>query len=258
MYGFFWKTILFPLLAALRPQNIVEIGSDKGTTTRLLLNFAQQQQTQVHVIDPNPKYDPTEWCQKWGDTLRYYKESSLTALSKIPAMDAVLIDGDHNYYTVLNELHLINQSARKRQWNFPLVFLHDVTWPYGRRDLYYQPEAIPDSQRQPWQRKGLIFGQSPLADSGGFNSHLCHAMSEGGPRNGVLTAIEDFNTEHATTEPMHFVMLPVQFGLAILAPHSLLDDTPDLAHRLAALTPTPELADLLTTMESRRLEGLMK
>ena len=91
-----------------------------------------------------------------------------------------------------HELHAIQQRAAELKLAFPLIFLHDIDWPYGRRDLYYDPSTIPAEFRHRYAKKGIAPGRSELLDSGGFNLHLDNATHEGGPRNGVLTAIEDF------------------------------------------------------------------
>ena len=72
-----------------------------------------------------------------------------------------------------------------------------MDWPYGRRDLYYQPDTIPAEFRHPFAEKGIVRGQSRLAEVGGLNSrNYQNALEEGGPKNGVLTAIEDFLALH--------------------------------------------------------------
>ncbi len=40
----------------------------------------------------------------------------------------------------------------------PVLILHDVGWPYGRRDLYYTPETIPEEFRQPYEQAGMLPG----------------------------------------------------------------------------------------------------
>ena len=62
-------------------------------------------------------------------------------------MDAALVDGDHNWYTVYNELKMLAATARDAGAPLPLLIMHDVCWPYGRRDLYYAPERIPEEFR---------------------------------------------------------------------------------------------------------------
>ncbi|MEO7454067.1 MAG: hypothetical protein ABIV13_04825, partial [Fimbriimonadales bacterium] len=53
-------------------------------------------------------------------------------------------------------------------------------------------ELIPQEHRQPHARKGIIQGTSPLSDNDGLNAFHYNAEAEGGDKNGVLTAIEDF------------------------------------------------------------------
>ncbi len=59
----------------------------------------------------------------------------------------MIIDGDHNYYTVREELRLIAERAAGAE--LPLLLFHDVCWPHGRRDDYFDPEQIPAEYRQP-------------------------------------------------------------------------------------------------------------
>ena len=133
--------------------------------------------------------------------------------------DCILIDGDHNWYTVFNELRLIRERTLLKAGGY--IFLHDVDWPYGRRDLYYQPETIPAEFRHPFAEKGIVRGQSPLAEVGSMNSrNYLNAMEEGGPKNGVLTAIEDFLALHPGD--YRFFMIRYQWGLGVLQLRSAL------------------------------------
>ena len=50
-----------------------------------------------------------------------------------------------------------------------------------------------------------------LPVGGGMNPTLCNAEIEGGPRNGVMTALDDFIAEH--DRPLRLVVLPIYFGL---------------------------------------------
>ena len=68
------------------------------------------------------------------------------------------------------------------------MVLHDVLWPYGRRDLYYAPEQIPEEFRQPYAEQGMRPGTKKLLERGGLNPTMYNALEEGGPRNGVMTA----------------------------------------------------------------------
>ena len=54
----------------------------------------------------------------------------------------MILDGDHNYFTLSEELRLIEPSAARAR-GLPLLILHDIGWPLARRDAYYAPERIP-------------------------------------------------------------------------------------------------------------------
>jgi len=124
------------------------------------------------------------------------KGLSLEVLPKLTEQfDCILIDGDHNWYTVFNELRLIEERNLLR--NGGAIFLHDVSWPYGRRDMYYDLKNVPAEFTQPNAKKGIIRGESKLSDTEGINNIVYNALVEGGPRNGVLTAVEDFMNLHS-------------------------------------------------------------
>ncbi len=74
-------------------------------------------------------------------------EPSHDVLRKIELTDAIVVDGDHNYYTLSEELRIVTERAQGAET--PLMIFHDVGWPHARRDTYYVPERIPEEHRQP-------------------------------------------------------------------------------------------------------------
>jgi hypothetical protein len=139
------------------------------------------------------------------------RATSVEALPTLESPDAVIIDGDHNYYTVSEELRLIDDRAAG---NLPLIICHDVCWPHGRRDAYYSIEQIPAEHRQPTVERGHLFPGDPGIHSGGLLLfHHRVAEREGGPRNGVLTAIDDF----VEARPgLLLATVPAFFGLGVI------------------------------------------
>jgi len=190
-------------------KRFCEIGASFGLTSDEILKLPDISYT---IVDPC--FDADLALKYAGDARVTVKKSiSLDALPNLGGVyDCILIDGDHNWYTVFNELRLIRERGLLRKGG--MIFFHDVEWPYGRRDMYYQPDTIPPEYRQEYERKGIIRGQSQLVGSEGANGHLCNAVHEGGSRNGVLTAIEDFVAEHPTE--YLFCRLQQQYGLGIL------------------------------------------
>jgi hypothetical protein len=88
-----------------------------------------------------------------------------------------------------------------------------VRWPHARRDAYYAPEAIPDEERHPMESGPVFPGISGLAPGGLPYKNV--AAEEGGPRNGVLTALDDFLAER---EDLTVAIVPAFFGLGIVWP----------------------------------------
>lgn len=248
----FWEPVIRPIFEIVRPRSIVEIGADEGQHTRRLLEYCKVHGATMHVVDVFPLPALPLWQEEFGDHLVLHTEKSLDALPKIPDYDAVLIDGDHSWYTVFHELLLMEEHAL-RTGEFPLVFLHDVGWPLARRDAYYAPEQIPPEFRHPYDRRNPLFGRDTLAsaEGGGCSPHVCFATQEGGPRNGVLTAVEDFLDR--TKQDLRFVNIPGFHGLGVLAPESLCRASPAFAALWDSLKSNP-LLPLLEHLENDRVE----
>ncbi|WP_238858720.1 glycosyltransferase [Clostridium sp. YIM B02569] len=210
----FWDIVMKPCLEAINAKKIVEIGSDNGYGTKNLIKYCEDVQGTVISIDPFPKYDSEEWEKEHEGVFKLYKDLSLNRLPLLKDYDVILVDGDHNWYTVYNELKIIGNTFGNNE--LPLIFLHDIDWPYARRDLYYNPDNIPVGYRQAYAKKGMLPGELNLVDEGGLNDHLDNSIYENNPRNGVRTAIEDFIKEFPNQENIEFVSIPGFFGLGIV------------------------------------------
>ncbi|MEQ1785434.1 MAG: CmcI family methyltransferase [Acidimicrobiales bacterium] len=249
-----WESAIAPVLAAARARRVVEIGALRGETTTLMLDFLGPEAV-LHVIDPAPNFDPTAHEQNFEGRYRFHRDLSHNVLPHLEAMDAALIDGDHNWYTVYHELKMLAEVSRAAGEPLPLLILHDVGWPYGRRDLYYSPDQIPDEFRQPWARMGMRPGIRELLPKSGVNPTMCNAELEGGPRNGVMTALEDFIAEH--DRPTRLVVVPIYFGLAIVADEDRLARSPELAAALDHLEGEEGKGELLHVAEQTRIRALV-
>lgn len=250
----FWKIAIEPAIRAADARRVVEIGALRGdTTTRMLESLGPD--AEFHVIDPVPDFDPSEHEKRFPGRYIFHRDISHNVLPQLPPMDVALIDGDHNWHTVYNELKLLAEVARAAGEPLPLLIMHDVCWPYGRRDLYYAPERVPTEQRQPYDQLGLRPGRAALLPKGGLNPTLAHAVTEGGPRNGVMTALDDFAAEY--DRPLRRVLLPIYFGLVIVAEYEQLQRHPNLVEVLDWLEGADGRSELLELAESLRLESLV-
>jgi hypothetical protein len=251
----FWPTVIRPVLEAAQPDVVVEVGAGSGAHTRRLAKFCRSGEITLHVVDPAPRFEPSEiGTEAMGFV--FHRKRSLDVLPDLEPVDVALIDGDHNWYTVFHELEALRRTAQSAGRSTPLVLCHDAGWPYGRRDGYHEPDAVPPEHRQPWERAGILPGREQLAPDRGINRDFANARREGGPRNGVMAAIEDF--AEGASEPLEITILPELHGLAILAPRTRLDADPRLEPMIARWGTVDGRADLAPLVEGERRRLLVR
>ncbi|MCH7788298.1 MAG: class I SAM-dependent methyltransferase [Acidobacteria bacterium] len=250
----FWETVIAPIVEASDATRVLEIGALRGENTALMLQSLSTD-AELHVIDPLPAFDPAEHERLFPGRYVFHEDLSLNVLPDAEPFDVALIDGDHNWYTVYNELRLLRESSRRAGRPLPLLILHDVCWPYGRRDLYYAPSQIPDEFRQPYAQRGMTLDRRQLLETGGMNITLDNALTEGGERNGVRTGLDDFCAEH--DQPLRQIILPIYFGLAIVAEEAFLEEHPNVVAKLDEIESPEGTRGLLELSERIRLEGVI-
>jgi len=246
----FWQHLLEPLLEDLRPRRILEIGVDRGQTTSRLLRWAGENDAVVVAIDPAPSAPIESWQQQFGRRFEFFPKTSLEVLESLEAPELALIDGDHNWYTVYHELMGLARTARRQACPLPVICLHDLGWPYGRRDLYYNPSTVPAEHRQPHARAGVVPGRSQLVQHE-FNASMNNACTEGGPRNGVRTAVEDFLDQQADSN-LELRTIPVFNGFGLLYPRERVPLTGMLANLHRDFGSTILATGLLAAVEEDR------
>ena len=195
-------------LDASQARSIGEVGAYAGDLTRLLLDWARETGARVVAIDPAPQPE-LEQLEAERPELDLVRQTSIEAFQTMEIPEAMILDGDHNYYTVAQELRLLAERAGDE---LPLLLLHDVSWPHGRRDDYFDPERIPAEYRQPIAPEAGLYPGVEGTREGGMPYHW-PAAREGGPRNGVLTAIEDFLDGR---DDLRLAVVPAFFGVAVL------------------------------------------
>jgi hypothetical protein len=237
--------LIVPCLEAAGVRSVVEVGAFAGDLTRLLVEWGTTAGARVGAIDPAPQ-EGLEDLAAAHEELELIRATSHEALKTIPLPDAIVIDGDHNYFTVSEELRLIGERAQGGR--FPLLLFHDVCWPHARRDDYYDPDAVPAEHRQPIARDSGLFPGEAGVRRGGL-PYRNPAAREGGPRNGVLTAVEDFV---AGREGLRLVVVPAFFGLGVVW-----DAGAPWADDVAALLAPFDRNPLMERLEANRVQHLV-
>lgn len=249
-----WTPILRPLLEAAAAQNVIEIGADAGRNSTRLARWCSNRAARIDIIDPAPGFDAIAFEQAFPGVVHMHLAPSLDVLTNLPAADVVLIDGDHNWYTVYHEVLLLLGPLEAPRPRPPILVLHDTGWPWGRRDAYYDISRIPLEFRQPHGR-GQIHPHASGWSRDGIDMGLVCANVQGGPRNGVRTALEDALA--GRKEQFEIRSIPGFFGLTIVVPNVRLEDRPELVAFLAAFTPSATLKPVLDVLEAGRVDGMI-
>ncbi|AKH44170.1 hypothetical protein FHS61_001490 [Altererythrobacter atlanticus] len=246
--------LIRPCLDRAGVKDIVEIGAEFGGMSTLLAEHCASAGGTLTSIDPEPKAEFLEWAAS-SDNVRHFAQPSLEALPRLSAADAWVIDGDHNYYTVFNELCQIDAICQ-RDGKPLLAFLHDISWPCARRDFYYAPERIPEQHRHAYSYDvGVTIDSGDPRPNRGMRGmgHFAWALEEGGPRNGVLTAVEDFLAQADSDDrPLVFAHIPAVFGLGVV-----FDGSAEWAEDVAGQLLPYHQNELLAKLELNRLTNYL-
>lgn len=184
---------------------VVEVGVESGQVSALYADLGAT----VHCVEPAPGEELRAVLD--GDPrLNLVEGPSPAVLPDLPVADLYILDGDHNHAVVRGELAWIMANAPDA-----LVVLHDVLWPCGRRDFYYQPSPVEPQDAHPSTTDGPTVWHDELTPAG-FVGDGAYTVAEraGGPRNGVLTAVEDALAE---APDWRLEIVPAVFGFGVLA-----------------------------------------
>jgi hypothetical protein len=199
-------------------HRVVEIGAEFGSMTQPLGDYCLRRGGNLIAIDPAPAPEFIDWAATQPH-VDHIARTSLDVIGDLAQIDAWLIDGDHNYFTVFNELRLADALCQ-RDGRPMLAILHDVGWPWSRRDLYYAPERIPPEFRHPCSFDvGVVLDNDQAQENRGFRGagQFACALQAGGERNGVLTAVEDFCQQaEIGSRRLLYAHVPAVFGLGVL------------------------------------------
>ncbi len=212
----FWPLYIEPLLGALKPERILQVGAGDGELSARLVAHGLASGAALEIVDPRPPKDLEEGLGATVQRVQPWKPAALTRHA-----DLVLLDGEPNWWAVFTILGALRRLAAESGAAFPVVLAHHAAWPYARRDMYPTPELVQEAH--PYAYLGVDPDRPQLVQDG-IGARFAHAVREGGVRNGVLTALEDFAA--SATVDLQLWTFPLLGGLAILAPPSRV--TPEL------------------------------
>src|SRR4051812_48493809 len=115
-----FESVIAPILRAAEARRVVEIGALRGQNTALLFDVLGPN-AELHVIDPEPQFDAEDLAPDFGGNYVFHRGTSLDVLRDLGAVDVALIDGDHNWHTVYNELGVLAATARAAGQPLPVL-----------------------------------------------------------------------------------------------------------------------------------------
>jgi predicted O-methyltransferase YrrM len=160
-------------LCQLEAPTVLEIGLDRGVTTIPLVVYMSSKHKEFHFfgIDVNLQETLLLTLQNL-DRLESQKvlltnDNSLVALPSLvkssAKFDLILIDGDHNYYTVSRELSYLDELSLTHT----IVLIDDYNGTWSETDMWY-------SERP------------------GYEENLCASKRIETEKHGVKAAVDDF------------------------------------------------------------------
>lgn len=237
-----WTAHLAPLIEAAAPGRIMEIGTESGGHTEWLLQHCSTSGATLDLVDTRPDDRLVALLAQFSAEHAFHPLAALDAPPVLPCCDLAIIDSDPNWFTVYHVLQVLFARAIETGTPPPIVLLHNIAWPYGRRDMYREPGVIPE--RKPYARRGIVPGQSSLSDAGAHGTAF-NALHEGGACNGVLTALEDFVASWPTPLTLH--QLPFMGGMGVLVPPARASEAVEKA--LGELLGAPSLMRICANLD---------
>lgn len=176
----FWEIATLPLLDALEPASVIDVGCAGQGQAALLADYCGRTGAACHLVPaaPSPEIDRLALT----NLARVHRADPAVILPQLGPMDVVVVDGKPSWAGVLETLRLSTATADSA----PVLVCSGTAGRHARSD----------------------------------------GPGDGGPRRGVLTAVEDFLADRPGRYQL--VHLPVLDGLALLVPRARLEAEPRL------------------------------
>lgn len=206
-----WNIVLHPIIRAINPDYIVEIGSINGIMTKNILDYCKTNNTHLTKVDNSHAFDTDNFKEKYEDKFEIFTKQSVNRLALLEGHDLVIIYGDSNSYKSYHELKIIEKSFKNKK--FPIVFLLCANSHQVKRNIYTDSENELNIKEQINKQLGDYSTQKKLLNENRFNSGFYDPVHDN-QQSDFITALENFVKE--SDREFTFKIINKDFGLAIL------------------------------------------
>ena len=246
-----WNSVLQSLIKAVERTRVLCLGSETESHQDKLAEAICSLGIQFTLVGSKASFDREALKRKHGPLFQLIQNNNPSSLENYFPADLVFIRGASNWFTVFNHLKLVESLCDKGGYTFPVVGVFNTGWPYGRRDSYAEHSEVPAQFKQPHKTGGLIPGSNGVHLSAGFDLNSEHAIEEGGSKNGVLTAIDEFIS--STSQELRLTTLEGLHGISLVYSQEVLSRNSNLNNLIKDFSPSTILAEHLSEVEKQRV-----
>ncbi len=130
-------------LSNINSPKILEVGLDRGITTIPIFSFLCRVHENFEFVGVDVLFQESLLItlqnidRMQSQKISLYQESSLNVLPRLvessKKFDVILLDGDHNYYTVSKELSYLDDLSSENS----IVIIDDYHGRWSEKDLWY-------------------------------------------------------------------------------------------------------------------------
>jgi glycosyltransferase involved in cell wall biosynthesis len=226
-----WTTVALRLMATIQPAKLLEVGVGNDEFTEAACLEATRWGGKVISIRRDPH-------RRRLSSLQVRRRYTRKSISSVGPVDLVVLHGQPNWWTTSWQLGGVQLGTEREGRPLPPIVVANAGQPWGRRDCYEAPDNLPADGRQPGRREG----------------NRWVALDESTPRNGVLTAVEDFADERGGLE---LLSIPGLGGVALVLDPEAVETLSESARQLIdELRLPPMAATLLEAVDAERRSAL--
>lgn len=243
-----WRCFVEPICNIIKPEVLVSIGPISEVDMRLPLDYCAEEEVELHVFHPDLPDNLLRCIDDFDLDFESHENLTAANIKELGFPETYLYHGESSWTAVHSFLTLLKQTYSKSRKPFPTIFIRETGWPYGQRDRYNDENA---GNLHPSTTEGLLPARTESVSTGGLFSGQLHAKVEGGEKNGVQTAIDDFM--RSSRMRLDYFAVNGMHGLGVLLPSGLVEKKRPIKNFVRSLKSQGVLLHFIEGVEEERV-----